>query len=320
MSWLNTILYTSQAALSIYYLRHFTATRWLRSWIFASLFIDGTCLIAAMVGDYMILALNQDPSHTLFTWASKAAVLLTYSSASIAHVFFCHRYWTISRNKWITGWIVFLITANMLGTLVSTVITSLGPGILVLAVPLVLYEFFHMRNNRPIHRSFSGLDVLAHTNAACKYKKVEDSPIPNLVLSTIDDVFTSLLRRAAIQALTCGFTTAIFTTVMSISIFIVWNIFFSIFAVLGRIYSLTILITLILLKVMNRSDLSSSRVDGNSDSSEPAVLGTICFNHALDTEAGKRQSSNDGNFDTTHPSTHLTFTTISNDQIFTHTV
>lgn len=53
MSWLNIILYTSQVALSIYYLRHFTATRWLRGWIFASLFIDGTCLIVGMVGVYM---------------------------------------------------------------------------------------------------------------------------------------------------------------------------------------------------------------------------------------------------------------------------
>ncbi|KAK0220454.1 hypothetical protein IW262DRAFT_1026052 [Armillaria fumosa] len=291
MSWLNTILYTSQAALSIYYLRHFTATRWLRSWIFASLFIDGTCLIAAMVGDYMILALNQDPSHTLFTWASKAAVLLTYSSASIAHVFFCHRYWTISRNKWITGWIVFLITANMLGTLVSTVITSLGPGILVLAVPLVLSSIC----------ATTDLSIAVSLAWTCWHIQTPHANTKNL------------LRRAAIQALTCGFTTAIFTTVMSISIFIVWNIFFSIFAVLGRIYSLTILITLLLLKVMNRSDSSSCRVDGDSDSSEPAVLGTICFNHGLDTEAGKRQASNDGNFDTTHPSTHPTFTTISND-------
>ncbi|SJL14155.1 uncharacterized protein ARMOST_17610 [Armillaria ostoyae] len=138
-SWLNMILYTSQVALSIYYLRHFTATRWLRGWIFASLFIDGTCLIVGMVGVYMYLVLNQGLSYrVIFAWASKVVVLLTYSSALIAHTFFCHRYWTISRNKWITGWIVFLITTNMLGTLVSTVFTSLRLGALVVVVPLTL--------------------------------------------------------------------------------------------------------------------------------------------------------------------------------------
>ncbi|KAK0494531.1 hypothetical protein EDD18DRAFT_1174813 [Armillaria luteobubalina] len=100
---------------------------------------------------------------------------------------------------------------------------------------------------------------------------------------------------------------------MSISVFIAWNIFYSFFAVLGRVYSLTILITLMLLKAMNRSHSSSCRVDSDSDFSEPAVLGPICFDKTLDTEAGKGQSSNDGNFDTTHPSTQPTFTTISND-------
>ncbi|KAK0494532.1 hypothetical protein EDD18DRAFT_346795 [Armillaria luteobubalina] len=290
-SWLNVILYTSQVALSIYYLRHFTATRWLRGWIFASLFIDGLCTIVAMVGVYMYLIRGQGPSHTIYTWTSKVIVLCTYSSASIAHVFFCHRYWTISKNKWITGCIIFLITANILGTVASTVITSLYPGILVLAVPLTLSSIC------------AAADLTTAVSLAWTCWHIQ-SPHANT---------KNLLRRTAIQALTCGFTTAIFTTIMSISIFIVWNVFSSCFAVLGRVYSLTILITLMLLKAMNRSDSSSGRVDGDSDSSEPAVLDPIYFNHTLDTEAGKGQSSNDGNFDTTHPSTQPTFTTISND-------
>ncbi|KAK0452628.1 hypothetical protein EV421DRAFT_1898352 [Armillaria borealis] len=299
MSWLNIILYTSQVALSIYYLRHFTATRWLRGWIFASLFIDGTCLIVGMVGVYMYLVLSQGPSHTLFTWAGKVVVLLTYSSASIAHTFFCHRYWTISKNKWITGWIVFLIITNMLGTLVSTVFTSLHPEALVLVVPLTLSSIC----------AAADVTIAASLAWTCWH-------IQSPHAKTKD-----LLRRAAIQALTCGFTTAIFTTIMSISIFVVWNIFYSFFAVLGRVYSLTVLTTLMLLKVINRSDSSSSRVDDDSDSSGPVILGPIRFNHTLDTETGKGQSSSDGNFDTTRPSTHPTsFTTISNDQPFIHTV
>ncbi len=154
------------------------------------------------------------------------------------------------------------------------------------------YEFFHMRSSGCNDCSFSGLDVLAHTVTSCTNKKVSDSLFPNLVLSAIDNVF-SLLRRAAIQALTCGFTMAIFTTIMSISIFVFWScariqfwhlssvinyygkVFYSFFAVLGRVYSLTVLITLMLLKITNASDSSSSRVNGDLDSSDPVILGPI---------------------------------------------
>ncbi|KAK0458080.1 uncharacterized protein EV420DRAFT_412544 [Desarmillaria tabescens] len=94
-SWLNTILYTSQVALSIYYLYHFATTRWLRCWILASLFIDGVCSIANLAGTYMYLVINHGPSLTVFTLAAETAILLTYTSALITHVFFCHRYWTM---------------------------------------------------------------------------------------------------------------------------------------------------------------------------------------------------------------------------------
>ncbi|KAK0237688.1 hypothetical protein EDD85DRAFT_553027 [Armillaria nabsnona] len=253
ISYLNIILYTSQVALSIYYLRHFTATRWLRGWIFASLFIDGTCLIVGTVAVYMYLVHGQGPSHPIYTWSSKVVVLLTYSSASIAHVFFCHRYWTISRNKWITGWIVLLITANMIGTAVSTVFTSLHPEAFVLAVPLTLSSIC----------ATADITIAVSLAWTCWHIQSRHAETKNL------------LRRAAIQALTCGFTTAIFTTLMSISIFVVWSMFYSFFAVLGRVYSLTVLTTLMLLKITNRSDLSSSRVNDDSDSSDPVRLGPI---------------------------------------------
>ncbi len=154
------------------------------------------------------------------------------------------------------------------------------------------YEFFYMRDSGYNDCCFSGLDVLAHTVTSCRNKKVNDLFLPNLFLSAIDNVF-SLLRRAAIQALTCGFTTAIFTTLMSISIFVVWSsahiqvwhlssvinyygiVFYSFFAVLGRVYSLTVLTTLMLLKITNHSDSSSSRVNDDSDSSDPVRLGPI---------------------------------------------
>ncbi len=52
---------------------------------------------------------------------------------------------------------------------------------------------------------------------------------------------------------------------------------YSLFSVLGRIYSLTVLSTLILPKVMHRSDPSTARIDGDSSASgDPVALTTIC--------------------------------------------
>ncbi|KAK0458089.1 uncharacterized protein EV420DRAFT_414426 [Desarmillaria tabescens] len=112
-SWLNVILYTSQVALSIYYLHHFTALRWLRYWILASLVLDGACSIVVMASIYMYLVINPCPLQPTFTWTVPTIELLTYNSASIAQAFFCYRHWTIARNKWITGCIIILITAYM---------------------------------------------------------------------------------------------------------------------------------------------------------------------------------------------------------------
>ncbi|KAK0458090.1 uncharacterized protein EV420DRAFT_1480244 [Desarmillaria tabescens] len=64
----------------------------------------------------------------------------------------------------------------------------------------------------------------------------------------------NVLRRVMIQALACGFTTAISTTLMTIFLPTVWN-------------------------------------DGNSGSSEPAVLESISFKNTLNTETGNTQSS-----------------------------
>ncbi len=53
-SWLNVLLYTSQVCLSIFYLHQFSASRWLRCWILASLVLDGACSIVVMASIYTV--------------------------------------------------------------------------------------------------------------------------------------------------------------------------------------------------------------------------------------------------------------------------
>ncbi|KAK0220446.1 hypothetical protein IW262DRAFT_1384637, partial [Armillaria fumosa] len=259
-SWLNVLLYTSQVSLSVYYLYHFSSSRWLRYWISTSLVLDGACSIVVMAGTYMYLINSRGlsapltlgrqlasgsilgPLHPAFTWTVPTIELLTYSSATIAQAFFCYRYWTIARNKWITGWIIVLIIAYV---------------------------------SLPISGICALTDLTITFSLACTCLRI-DTPYTST---------KNVLRRVIVQALTCGFTTAISTTLMTIFLFAVWNACYSLFSVLGRIYSLTVLSTLILLKVMHRSDPSTARMDGDSSASEnPVALATICVKHTSGAE------------------------------------
>ncbi|KAK0458081.1 uncharacterized protein EV420DRAFT_1546408, partial [Desarmillaria tabescens] len=258
VSWLNTVLYTSQVALSIYYLHHFTRTsKWLRYWILASLTLDGACSITDMAGAYMYLVINH--GRRTFSWTIPTTVLLTYTSASIAQAFFCYRHWTIARNRWMTGWIICLITANMLASLISAVYITILSTKFILAIPVT-------------------------TTVICA---VTDTTIAGCLIWTCSHIESSflytrtLLRRVMIQALTCGFTTAIPTILMTVFLFTVWDAFYTLYATLGRIYSLTVLLTLMLLQIMHRCDTPTPGVDGDGSGS-PAVLDS--FRESMDVQ------------------------------------
>ncbi|KAK0449823.1 uncharacterized protein EV420DRAFT_766193 [Desarmillaria tabescens] len=285
-SWLNMMLYTSQVALSIYCLCHLTMTRWLRYWIFTSLVLDGACSIVDVANVYAYLVMNNVASYPTLSWTVPTGALLTYTSASIAQAFFCYRYWTLTSNKWITGWIIFLIIAHMLCNLVSNMYLLVHPDDLILVIPLVI--------TNAVMCAATDITIAGSLAWACLH-------IQSAYAHT-----KSLLRRVMIQALTCGFTTAMSTVLVMVFLFTVWNASFTIFAALGRIYSLTVLITLMLLKTMSRSDPSSFRIDGDGGF-EPVILTPVCdvqFGHTLDTETGKTQTSSDkseSTADSTHP-------------------
>lgn len=257
--------------------------------------LDGACSIVVMASTYMYLIDSQGPLKPTFTWTVPTIELLTYSSATIAQAFFCYRYWTIARNKWITGCIIVLIVAYMILNLVSTIHVIIYPMVLVPTIPLIV----------------SGICALTDLTIAFSL------PCTCLRIETPYTSTRNVLRRVIIQALTCGFTTAISTTLMTIFLLSVWNACYSIFSVLGRIYSLTVLSTLILLKAMHRSDPSTARMDGDSSASKnPAALATICFKHTPGT-----QMSGDLTQISSEPSDHRqTLRTLAHDQPFIHTV
>ncbi|KAK0192962.1 hypothetical protein F5146DRAFT_1042220 [Armillaria mellea] len=242
----GTLLATSWLNVLLYTAQVSLTSRWLRYWILASLVLDGACSVVVMASIYIYLVHgSQGPLQPTFTWTVPTIELLTYSSASIAQAFFCYRHWMIARNKWITGWIIILIIAY------------------------VMYDYALCSA------------ICALTDLTIAFSLAWTCvPIETPYIST-----KNVLRRVIVQALTCGFTTAISTTLMTIFLFTVWNAYYSLFSVLGRIYSLTVLSTLVLLKVMHRSDPSTARMDGDgSTPGNPVALATIRFKHTSDTE------------------------------------
>ncbi|KAK0474160.1 hypothetical protein IW261DRAFT_565691 [Armillaria novae-zelandiae] len=276
-SWLNVMLYTSQLSLSIYYLGHFTTAVRLYYWIWVSLFLDGACSVVVMANVYTYLIINDGSLYPISMWMLPTLVLLTYTSASVAQAFFCYRYWTIARNRWITGWITVLITVHMICSLISCIVFILHPtDSITTTVPFAIAS-----------------------SAICAATDLTIAGCLAWTLSRIQSPYAvtrNLLRRVTIHALTCGFTTAFCTTLMSIFMFTAWNAFYTIFTILGRIYSLTILFNLILLKVTSQGDQACADI-----CSEPAILSPIYFKHNVDPIATERRSFSSGSETVRYP-------------------
>ncbi|SJK98796.1 uncharacterized protein ARMOST_02065 [Armillaria ostoyae] len=247
-----------------------------------------------MANDYTYLIINDGSLYPISMWMLPTIVMLTYTSASVAQAFFCYRYWTLARNRWITGWITILITAHMICSLISCIIFVMHPTAIATTIPFTI--------------------------ASSTICAVTDLTIAGFLAWTLlriqspYAVTRNLLRRVTIHALTCGFTTAFSTTLMSIFMFTAWNAFYTIFTILGRIYSLTILFNLILLKVTSQGD--QARAD---NCSEPAIQSPIYFKHNVDTISTERRSSSSGSETVQYP-TYSRSRHRVNDRCSLHTV
>ncbi|KAK0192963.1 hypothetical protein F5146DRAFT_1042225 [Armillaria mellea] len=294
-SWLNMMLYTSQLALSIYYLGHFTTGVRMYYWILASLFLDGACSVVVMANVYTYLIINEARYTQYRCGCSLRLSCSRIHPPSVAQAFFCYRYWTIARNRCITGCITILITVHMVCSLISCIVFVLHPmDSIATTIPFTIAS-----------------------SAICAATDLTIAGFLAWTLSRIESPYAvtrNLLRRVTIHALTCGFTTAFCTTLMSIFMFTAWNAFYTIFTILGRIYSLTILFNLILLKVTSQGDQGCT-----DDYSEPAILSPIYFKHNVGTISIERRSSSSGSETVRYP-TYPRSRHQANDRCSIHTV
>ncbi|KAF9023610.1 hypothetical protein BDZ89DRAFT_1069782 [Hymenopellis radicata] len=264
-SWLNTGLYVSQIIFSVWYLNNVSMMRMYRLGICFCMVADGACSIVVMANAYMRLTMPEVSLGEEF-WTLPILILLTYLSSTVEQSFFVYRYWTISRNKWITAFVGVLIVGHYACAIVTATYVFL--------YPIVTQGSLGLKFTIAVATICTGTDIIIALALAW-------------TLSTIETPFAatkSLLRRVAFYAVSCGLTTAATTILMVVLLFTDLSAFSVVFSVLGRVYSLTIIVNLMMVRSNQQTyqgSLSRSR-RSEGPTAPPAIATPIFFNSTLD--------------------------------------
>ncbi|KAJ4485357.1 hypothetical protein J3R30DRAFT_1346682 [Lentinula aciculospora] len=229
-SWVNMVLYGTELVLSAFYLINSRPNAFFRWSLAISLCIDTVCTGVVCYNVYLYLILEPEAlTSERQPWTLPATILCTYHAALVEQVFFTYRYWQITRNKFITSLICAITAAHV------ALAWVLGIGLIM---------------NPVVSQHGLNLTIIAATLCAATDLLIAITMFHTM--RTIKTTYTatqSLLRRISIQSVACGSTTSIFTIIM-VSLLVTHNLepFTVIFDILGRLYTLTILINYISLR------------------------------------------------------------------------
>ncbi|KAI3615183.1 hypothetical protein WG66_003493 [Moniliophthora roreri] len=270
-SWLNLTLYTLEICLGVYYfnISKYPWNSFNRLTLTASLLVDTACTAVVCYNVYFVSHftysahsplliglerheqylvdfrskspfssfraasqpdVNEDVNQFIQPWTLPATILLTYTSSLIEQCFYVHRYWKISRNIFMTLIIVVFIVTHVVFGFISGIWTAIRPqigfsfAVTATTVAAVLC---------------SATDLVIAVCMAWKLKSIRTTYAQT----------QSLIRRMTIQAVTNGIITSTATIIMLVLLFTTINgRFYVLFASLGRLYTLTVLINFIVLR------------------------------------------------------------------------
>ncbi|KAJ3840079.1 hypothetical protein EV361DRAFT_892743 [Lentinula raphanica] len=229
-SWVNMLLYGTELVLGGFYLINARSNVFFRWTLASSLCIDTICTAVVCYNVYLYLILEpQALTSNVQPWTLPATILCTYHAALVEQVFFTCRYWQITRNKLVTLLIVTITASHVAFAWV------LGVGLII---------------NPVVSQSGLNLTIVAATLCAATDLLIAITTFHTMrAIKTTFSATQSLLRRISIQSVACGSTTSIFTIIM-VSLLVTHNLepFTVIFDILGRLYTLTILINYICLR------------------------------------------------------------------------
>ncbi|EEB91613.1 hypothetical protein MPER_10002, partial [Moniliophthora perniciosa FA553] len=253
-SWLNLTLYTLEICVGVYYLNisKYPWKSFNRFTLTASLFVDTACTAVVCYNVYLYLV-DTKISQSIQPWTLPATILLTYTSSLIEQGFYAHRYWKISRNTFITSVIVVFIFTHVVFGFISGIWTAVRPEV----------EFSLRSQRQPT-------DLVIAICMVWKLRSIETTYAQT----------QSLIRRVSIQAVTSGIFASTATIIMLVLLFTSLNGFYVLFASLGRLYTLTVLINLIVLrgnKDETSRNTSRTRSTRTTITDDPVVMTPIAF-------------------------------------------
>ncbi|KAF7314630.1 hypothetical protein MKEN_00936700 [Mycena kentingensis (nom. inval.)] len=218
-SWLNLALFTLEIALSLFYMRQWDLNRNLKIAFVLVILNDlvGTMAVCTVPFEFLVLG--------KFTSVEAVVVLLitTAISATVEQIYLIQRYWRVSKSSY---YCAFLVLLSFTHTFVAIAATTNGE----------IYS---------VHDDIWDLRAIAGT--LCTIDDILIAMAMIWTLSGIKPIWHStqqLIRAFCIHALTTGIVVAIATIFAFVPLFLraSWAHFFDIFfAMMGRIYSLTII-------------------------------------------------------------------------------
>ncbi|KAJ3914616.1 hypothetical protein F5877DRAFT_82607 [Lentinula edodes] len=237
-SWMNLVLYACEAVLCAYFLLFTTQkiTRGIKLFIVVAFLVDTIGTVAICYSTDMALKSAISSSWYIVDqvklanhWSTLLSVVVTYLAALLEQSYFLNRYWSISHNRTVTSVLALLVFSNPALAVSVTVFLTSRP---LSDVALKLKE------NTPLVSAaiMATTDISLAIVTITRLKSVRTS----------QNATQALLQKFCFYVGAYGCVTAVSTTVLLVFWLINLNGYSFVFRILGRIYSLTVLVNFLL--------------------------------------------------------------------------
>ncbi|KAL0563743.1 hypothetical protein V5O48_018319, partial [Marasmius crinis-equi] len=196
---MNMFLYSTELGLVLYAYFHLRLHRFHRYILACSLLTDTACTTVLCYDAWLTLKLATLPG--VHPWTLGVSIMFTYIASALEQSFFAHRYWIITRNKYILGLIFLGIVVHIIFGFIA--------AIYVLVIPDFSKLTFGVPASAVAATVCAATDLLIAVAMFYKIRGIE----------TVNTTTQSLLFRMSLLAIASGVFTATATTLMIVFLF-----------------------------------------------------------------------------------------------------
>ncbi|KAJ8081774.1 hypothetical protein PM082_007620 [Marasmius tenuissimus] len=227
-TWFNLLVYTFELNLGVYFLS-ISSRKSVRTIVGIALVLETMATAMVCIHGYNHFFLYHDAIEAAYSWNLPIISIFTNLSIGAEQLYFTHRFWTLSRNGIAAG----IISVSIILRVIFILILMIYSRVTVYAhvVPLTRAAI--------VAATLSVVtDIVIAVISVWKMKKIR----------TAYDSTQNLLKKMMIYAVTCGILTALCTVVSIIITYVSLDAFNILFFAIGRIYTLTILLNLMIIR------------------------------------------------------------------------